>query len=131
MKQLLLASCVALVCLDGQTIKTNYKAEQAFQIEVQSTFTMETTDFSMERDGEPVEARWGAGGGSTVTRSIIITDTVLQAEDGSPTRLTREFESISNDSARSRVDEEFESSLECPFSEVTLELTLDDGEVTA
>jgi hypothetical protein len=66
-----------------------------------------------------------------VTRSIIITDTVLQAEDGSPTRLTREFESISNDSARSRGDEEFESSQECPLSEVTLELTLDDGEVTA
>lgn len=131
MNQPMFAAAALLLFASGHEIKTHYASESALRVEVESTFSMETTDFSMERDGEPVESRFGAGGGSSETRRVVMQDTVVEAADGEPSSVRREFVEVSGSSVMSRGEEEFESERECPLHEVTLELTLHEGEVVA
>ena len=84
---------VAVLALaGGQELTTNYAHEETLAIEIESSFVLETTDFSMERDGEPVEGGFGGGRGPTSqTRSVSLRDTILEHEDGAPTKVRREF----------------------------------------
>lgn len=133
MIRLIYPAAFGLALFAGQTLSTDYAQERALRIEVESTFAMKTTDFSMERDGEPVEARGGRGGqGSSETRTVVMIDTVLEHGDGTPTKVRREFEAVSAKTvSEGRDGEEMENERECPLHEVTLELVLADGDVVA
>ena len=131
MIRLFFSALIGLPLIGGQLLTTDYTRDQALRIEVESSFSMETVDFSMEVDGEPQESRWGGGMNSTESRRIVMIDTVLEHDDGTPTRIRREFEELSADSIRQMGDREFESERECPLNEVVLELSLDGGDVTA
>ncbi|MAF67669.1 MAG: hypothetical protein CMJ84_18700 [Planctomycetes bacterium] len=122
-----------LLTLSGSSISTDYDKLEAVRIETETVYTMETTDFSMTRDGEPVDAPWGrGGGGSEEVRTVVQVDRVVERQDGAPSVIRRSFELIEGSSARERGEEVFESERECPLSEVTLELSLDDeGDVIA
>jgi hypothetical protein len=130
MMRLIYPAAFGLALFGAETISTDYTHGETLRIEVTSTFSMET-ETSMERDGEPVDSRFGGGRNSSETRTVVMFDEVLEEKDGRPSRLSREFESIEGVSVSSRGDEERESERECPLSEVTLELTLKDGEVLA
>ena len=129
MNHSLLIASAALLFVSGEKVQTQYTVGRTLRVEAHTSIAMETTSFEMERDGEPVEGGFGGGGGSTDTRSIVMKDTVLAVEDGAPTRVRREFVEISGDSVMSRGDQEMEFERECPLSEVTLELTAEDGDV--
>ena len=63
----------------GQEITTDYSHETTLAIEIESSFVLETVDFSMERDGEPVEGGFRGGRGPTSqTRTVSLRDTVIE-----------------------------------------------------
>jgi hypothetical protein len=131
MIRLILPAMLAFALTGGETLTTQYSVEKAYRIEVECSFSMETVDFSMERDGEPVEGGFGGGGRqSEESRTVVMIDTVLDAKDGKPTQVRRAFESIGGSSTSTRGDRESEYERECPLSGVVIEMTLDDGEVT-
>jgi hypothetical protein len=130
MSRLILPALLTFALADGQTIATQYKAEQAYRIEVESAFTMETVDFSMERDGEPVEGGFGGGDmRSEQKRNVVMIDTVLEAKNGVPIQVRRAFQSVSCSTDTTMGERQMENELECPLDGVVIEMTLDDGEV--
>jgi hypothetical protein len=127
--RLILPSLLTLALANGQALSTKYDAEQSFRIEVQSAFTMEMVDFSMERDGEPMDTR-GGGRRSSQAREIVMIDTVLDSKDGEPTHVRRAFEMISGTATSTFGENEMESESECPLSDVIIEIVLDDGDIS-
>lgn len=130
MTRLILPALFAFALTGGTTLTTQYTAEKAYRIEVESTFAMETVDFSMERDGVPDDRGFGGDRSSKETRTIVMIDKVLGAKDGKPTRVQRTFESIAGSSSMIMGEREMDNERECPLSGVVIEMTLDDGEVT-
>ncbi|MFT7486892.1 MAG: hypothetical protein ACI9F9_002749, partial [Candidatus Paceibacteria bacterium] len=130
MNRLILPTVLTFVLAQGQELSTQYTTDRGLRTEVTSQFHVETVDFSMERDGEPVESGRGGGGSSSEERTITMIDTVLAEEDGKPTHVRREFESITSKATRSRGEDETESEAECPLSGVAIEITDDGGDVT-
>ncbi len=127
MKNLAIALPAALL-LNAGTPETDYAAERTLRLVAETTIAMETTEFSMTRDGEPVEARGGSGA-SQEQRTIVQTFRVLEHEDGAPVRVRRSFEKVTSKTERERRDGTTESELECPLDGVTLEISLEDDEV--
>jgi hypothetical protein len=124
----LLLAALLVPLADGVSLRTDYAAESSRRVEVQSRFTFETVDFSMERDGEPVEG--GFGGGPTIdeSRTIAMVDTVVEAKDGRPSRVRRSFETVEGSSFMVMGDREMESGSECPLSGVVLDIQVEDGD---
>lgn len=131
MIRLVLSAALLAVIADGQALTTQYSSQKAYRVEVASSFSMETVDFSMERDGEPFEGGRGGGMSTEETRRVVMLDTVIEAKDGAPTQVRRSFEEISATSFRIFGENERENERECPLNGVVLDLTLDDGEVVA
>jgi hypothetical protein len=130
LKHLLLPLGVATAAgLAAPELETEYRPGEAVRVELATTITLETTAMEMERDGEPVEGRFGAGGPTETTRHVVHVDTVVEATDGAPTVVRRAFEEVGGKTIGTRRDEAFERELESPFAGVTLELTLEDDEV--
>ena len=132
MKALLIPATV-LTLVAGETLRTEYSAERKFRIDSKTKVEMETTEFSMERDGEPME-RGGFGGGqaSSEVRTLSYTDEVLEVADGKPTKLRRSFEQAKLERVSEFREESREDSNDSPLADTTLELSLDDeGDVVA
>jgi hypothetical protein len=124
-------SAVALVLVTGQALQTDYTQERSLRIEIETSISMETTNFTAERDGEPMDIGGGGGAGSKEeTRSVVI-DTVLAHTDGAPTHVRRVFEDLSSKSERTFRDESNESESDCPLSGVTVEISIDEDGETA
>ena len=114
--------------LAGSTLATDYSADRTLRIE--STVAMETESTTeMERDGEPVDRGFGRGQSTTMTRTVVHFDKVLEHADGRPTKVERTFDDVSIAGVASFGENERELDRQSPLSAVTLELTLEDGEV--
>ncbi|HJP00578.1 MAG TPA: hypothetical protein QF764_02270 [Planctomycetota bacterium] len=122
-----------LLVLPGSSLSTDYGKLDAVRIETETVYTMETTDFSMTRNGEPVDSSWGGGGGASEdVRTVVQIDRVIEREDGAPSVVRRSFELVEGAGTMERGEDTFDTERECPLTEVTLELTLDgDGDVAA
>ncbi|MFT7677706.1 MAG: hypothetical protein ACI8QC_001689 [Planctomycetota bacterium] len=134
MKLILPLALVPLALIARDDLSTKY--EQDRWVVVESSITMETevTDFEMLIDGEPPEGNRGGGGGdssTSLTRSIVTADRVMEAGEDGPTRVLREFRSVGGSQTMSSGDQERESQANSPLGGVTLELALEDGEVSA
>jgi len=129
MARLIIPALLTLAFANGQALTTEYVADKAFRIEIESRFNIETVDFSMERDGEPVEG--GFGGGPTIdeTRSFAIVDTVKAVEDGKPTHVRRKFETIEGSAFSVMGDRENESNSECPLTGTVIDVIADGDDV--
>ena len=129
MKILSTLSILCLLPLSGGQIYTDYTGEETLRIECETTVFLETIDFSMERNGEPVESRGGLGGGDVeLTRIVVQLDRVVAHADDLPTEVERSFESVSGEAMYGGEGR----SLDAPLDGVTLKLTLDgDGEAQA
>ena len=128
MKTLLLPFSIAgsiagLASPVGDELRTDYAAERTLRVTSETEVTVETTDFSIERDGEPMDTGgWGGGGPSTTATSIVHLDKVTAHEDGRPTGLERTFEQAGRSGG--------EDSVDSPLDGETLVLTMDeDGDV--
>ncbi len=112
-------------------LSTRYAAEHALKVETETTLKMETTAMEMLRDGEPVEGRGNfGGGGSTERRKSVHVDRFLECADGQPSRLRRSFEAVEGEIEADFGGETRSSSIDSPFSGLTLELSREEqGEV--
>ena len=87
--------CCAGVLVLGQGLATDYQKAGRLRIETTSSFSMETTSFSMEVDGQPVDnPRGGGGPSSKEKRSIVLVDEYLESKDGRPSRVRRTFDKL-------------------------------------
>ena len=131
MKPLLLpVAALAFFTVDG-TPETDYAAKRTLRIVASTSLEMETTDFSMERDGEPVGGGFGGGGGALEERTVEQTFTVVAHSDGAPTKVQRAYETVKRTTTAEMGEETVEGGSEGPLQGVTLELTEEDGEVSA
>lgn len=128
MKPLMTCASAAVALAAGQALSTDYAQPRTLRIETTTNFSMETTAFSMERDGEPVDnSRFGGGGSSTEERHVVQIDEVLESKEGAPTHVRRTFEALSAKGTSTRGENEAEFETECPLAEVTLDLVVDEG----
>lgn len=126
-------AALTLFAVDG--LSTDYTAERTLRIVSETQASVETTDFSFERDGEPQDSggRGFGGGGSELSREIVQLDTVMAHEDGQPTKVKREFDTVESTTSRGGRDGETrETEADSPMDGETLILSLDDeGDVVA
>jgi hypothetical protein len=122
----LIPLAASLAALGGAS--TDYTAPRTLRVLAETSLELETTAFTMERDGEPVEAGFG-GGSSLEERTVEQTFRVLAHEDGAPTKVQRAFETVERKTTSEMRGESTEHEEEGPLQGVTLELTLDGGEV--
>lgn len=116
----------------GVDLSTSYEKERTLRTETKINLEMETTAFSMERDGQPVEGR-GGGGDSEESRTVVQIDQYLAHDGNRPTHLKRKFEEIGGEMSTSFGDQTMDRTLECQLSGITLELKAgdeDEPEVT-
>jgi hypothetical protein len=123
----LFASVLLVTLPGGVTLSTQYKADRALRMEIDSSLKLETTTMEMERDGQPVE---GMGGGmsSETTHKEIHVDKVVEAKDGKPTKVHRSFEKVGGKSSRSMGENSNDTDIESPFDGVTLEIKRGEGD---
>jgi len=119
------ASIVCIALAAGGELRTKYDTERTLRVTSETELTLETTDFSLERNGEPVDTSgFGGGGGSSTTVRLEHVDKATAVSEGLPTALERHFESASRSGGEEGVDS--------PLDGETLVLTMDeDGDVTA
>ena len=115
--------------LAAGSLSTDYSSERSLKIEASTAIAIETTEFSMERDGEPVDSNWGGGGGNSTTYELVQVDTLLEGGDGAPAKVRRSFETVSGEFSMTMRDEELEMSSDSPFDGLVIELVDVDGEV--
>jgi len=126
MKTLLLpVTAVGLVALAADELRTDYTAERTLRIASETEITVETTDFAIERDGEPMDMGGFDGGGpSTTVTTIVHLDKVTEHADGVPTGLERSYETATRSGGEETVDS--------PLDGEEIVLSVDaDGEVEA
>lgn len=124
--------CSSLLLLPGQRLATKYTAESKLSVDTRFEASLETTEFTMERDGEPVEGRGFGSGGTTVKRHSQWTDHVLTVADGKPTKLRRTFDELEQTTSMRMGENEREVEADAPLEGVTIELTIgDDGKVAS
>ena len=120
------ALAVVFLAPAGADLETNYTKDRALHVASVSTFAMETTDFSMERDGEVVDRPFG-GSGSRTTKRVETVDRVLEHEEGAPTRVRREFLAAGLESVTAFGDQEMEDERDGPLAGVTIEIAIGDN----
>jgi hypothetical protein len=126
MKTLLLfATAAGLAAPAADELRTDYTAERTLRVSSEMEVTVETTDFALERDGEPVDTGgFGGRGPSTTVTKVVHLDKVTDHADGVPTGLERSYETATRSDGEETVDS--------PLDGETIELTLgDDGVVEA
>lgn len=126
MKRIVIPSLILLPLASGE-LSTDYAADRSLRIEIETEFSMETTDSVIEVNGEEREGR--GGGSSEETRKIVMIDKVLEHADGAPTKVQRVFETIEADGMRLMGDSEREITRETPLNGLTLVITDEGAEV--
>jgi hypothetical protein len=122
----------SLLLVPGHQLATKYTVESKLAVDTRFEMTLETTEFTMERDGEPVEGRNFGGGGTSIERHSLWTDHVLATGDGKPTKLRRSFDDLEQTTVIKMGETEREVEAETPLEGVTLELSVgDDGKVSS
>lgn len=120
-----------LLCAPAKMSGTDYTSKRTLNIATSVSLEMETTEFTIERDGEPVGSNFMGGFSTLEERTIEESFTVLEQTEGRPTRVSRSFETIQRETTSDMGEETMESDSEGPLQGVTIEVFLEDGEVLA
>lgn len=128
MKFLIAALASSLTISAGPQLSTQYAKDRPLRIEVETSFSLETTDFSVERDGEPVDIPDRGGMSTSEERRVVQIDRVVEQSDARPSRVRRTFEEIAATTMMAFGEEERESERDCPLAGVTLEIALDEND---
>jgi hypothetical protein len=115
--------CVVLLALPGHQLATKYVAESRVEIESTLEYTLATTEFSMERDGEPVQAQGFGSGESTQKSHGKWIDHVVAVSDGKPTKVRRTFSELAQATSMRMGENEREVEFDTPLEGLTLELS--------
>lgn len=128
----LLLTPALLLLPQGNEIKTDYPAERTLKIVAETVTELETTNFSFERDGEPLGDRFGGGGGGSSTERVVeYTDTVLESEDGRATKVSRAFDDVEMTGSMGEGERARDFDRESPLVGETLILSADGEDVAA
>jgi hypothetical protein len=126
------ALCALGLPFFAPSLSTDYTQRRSLRIEVETSLEMETTSFEMMIDGEPMERAGMGGQASEEARVFTIIDEVLADDEGRPTEVRREFETVERETLRVMGEEELVDEASGPLDGVTVLLTSeDDGEVEA
>ena len=131
MHPLRIASGLALTLPLTADLATDYESERILRIETVATLEMETVDFSMERNGEPVEASAGSDATSEESRKVVQFDQILASEEGRPTKVRRTFDFLEGTLSATFGERQMDRESDCPLEGVSVEFTLDEGDVAA
>ena len=125
----ILLAPVLLVAIPGSAaLSTEYKAERALRVEIETDMKLETTTMEIERDGERQD---GPGGGSSshLQRKEVHVDHVVEVKEGAPTKIRRSFEAVGGRTERTFGENSTEQDLESPLEGVTLEIVRGEDKV--
>jgi len=129
MSLLLTPLALAFLSSGGVELKTQYTADKSLRVRAETSIEMETTAFSMERDGEPVEPRGGMGGGMTSERVVAYVDTVKAVQDGAPQKVARHFEEVESSGSFGSGEFQRDFDQESPLVDQTMILARDGDEI--
>jgi hypothetical protein len=119
-----------LVLAGGAPLGTDYSKDRAIKVEYEYQEALEQTEFSMERDGQPVEGRGGAGGfKSDVSWNVVQLDEVQTHEGKKPTKVKRSFEKVGGERKMTMGENDTTTPLESPFEGATLQISGEGDEV--
>ena len=125
----LTVSALLAVLPGGVALSTDYKAEHALRLEIESSVKLETTTMEIEVDGERQDPH-GAGMSSESHKKEVHVDRVVEAKDGKPVKVRRQFEEVEGKIGFSGGDNSNEMDLESPLGGVTIEIARNsDGKV--
>ena len=121
-----------LALLSGSEVylATDYHRAVTWEVSVERAFRLETVDFSMERDGEPMEQGPMGDGGNESYRTVAFTQTILEHSPEGPARVRRSFDTVEGTAVMTFGDEETESEVPSPFAGAEIEWRLEDGDPT-
>jgi hypothetical protein len=122
-------TCALLALAGGATLTTDYTKERALKIESSYQLALEQTEMSVERDGQPVEGRGGAGMKTDMTWHTVQVDEVLAHEGKKPTKVKRSYEKAGGERNMTFGENDNTSPIESPFEGATLQLSGDGDEV--
>jgi hypothetical protein len=109
-------------------LATDYSRAIRYAVSVERSFDFETTDFSMEVDGEPQERPEGlGGGGSAERRQLAYTDQILEHTASGATRVRRTFGAVEGENELRFGDQEMVTERPSPFAEAVVLLSREDG----
>lgn len=132
MQSTVLASSVLFLLSADRDLATAYAAESALRVESLMEIEMETTAMSMLRDGEPIEGRGGAGGGSASSHKSVVVDRYVEVVGGAPSRVQRHWAELEGQVTMSMGGEDRALALESDFADLKVEIVRDeDGEISA
>jgi len=120
-------SLLLLVGLNELVLSTDYQSGLNLRVEESTSLHMETTAFEVLRNGEPMDMGDYGTGGSSDERTIVTVERVLEATDGSPTKVRREFVSVEGSRSSEARGEQLYL---CELDGVTLELSVEDDDLT-
>ena len=131
MKRIFAATACATGLCATVDLSTNYKADHVLVVETSITLESKVTNFEVLIDGQAPEGRELPGEqSSTLTVSTLHADHIVEASDGSPTMIRREFRSLSANNVQNSGGEENSNDLSSPLEDVTLEIKSVDGEIS-
>lgn len=124
---------LTLLLIPAADLSIDYTAKRSIEVSIETEYVSETTDMSMEIDGEPVDGggRFGGGGGTEFTREVVFTETYLEHDEGVPTKVRRSFDTVEGSSTVMFGEESMDNDIESPMEDMVLIITLDDGDVVA
>lgn len=130
---LMIPAALGFALFNAETLATDYTQERTLRVETTTSLLMETVDRQIEVNGEVREGGGFGGGGSQNTTTIVHLDTVLEQEDGVPTKVRRVYESVEGMLEMEGRDGPIEMERESDLDGITLLLSAegDGGEVTA
>jgi hypothetical protein len=126
MRPILTGFGVVLCSSIGTELGTDYEQERSLRIETHLSLELETVDFSMTRNGEPVEASFGADATSEEERHIVQLDHIQAGTKGRPTHVRRTFDTLEGTASMTFGENELDSEAECPLEGVVLDLIVDE-----
>ncbi|MBL4771479.1 MAG: hypothetical protein JKY61_10145, partial [Planctomycetes bacterium] len=108
-------------------LQTDYASLQILRVERQTNFSLETTAFEMEIDGEPVDSPMGQGGGASTTsmQSVVLNDYVATRE-GVPIHIVRTFEGLGATRETDEGEDELPASPAAPAAGLKIDITTDE-----
>lgn len=119
-----------LALLNGSelSLATDYHREVAWEVSVERGFRLETVEFTMERDGEPMNRGPMGDGGTEGFRTVSFVHSILEHSSEGPARVRRSFDTVEGSSVMTFGDQEQEEDVESPFAGAEIEWRVDGDE---
>lgn len=130
MKPFSLALVPLTLLAAGISLTPRYDEKRVLRSEVETSLSIETTEMTMERDGEPMPSRGGGGGKSEAEFKEVHVDEIHSVLEGRLMKVKRTFEELSGSRTSTRGDETRETEIESPIEGLSIVLTPDGDDVS-